>query len=75
MYGGAPLRLNKYMSRNRFEGILGSIQFTDQNNFEYYDRSFHMHQMEEAWKLNMAEEFNISQINVLYKSLMAWFNK
>ena len=31
--------------------------------------------MEEAWNLNMDEEFNISWINVLYESIMEWFNK
>ena len=46
MSGGAPFRINKYMSRNRFEGILGSLRYTDQKNIEYYDRFFHMRQLE-----------------------------
>ena len=34
-----------------------------------------MRQMEEAWNLNMAEEFNQLCINVLDKIMMEWFNK
>ena len=33
-----------------------------------------MRQMEEAWKPNMAEEFNPSWINVLGESILEWFN-
>ena len=29
MSGGATFRLSKYMSRTRFEGILGSLNYTD----------------------------------------------
>ena len=55
MYGGAPFRLNKYMSRTMFEVILGYLHYTDKKNVEYYDGFFHMRQMEESWNLNMAE--------------------
>ena len=55
MSGGAPFRLNKYMPRNWFEGILGYIGYTYQKYVEYYDGFFYMRQMEEAWNLNMAE--------------------
>ena len=62
---GAYFRLDKYMSRKRFEGILRSLRYTYQKDVEYYDGFLYMHKMEEAWKLNMAEEFNTSWINVL----------
>ena len=55
---GMPFRLNKYMSRTRFEGILGFLCYTYQKYVEYYDGFFHMRKMEEAWNINMAEEFN-----------------
>ena len=32
-----------------------------------------MHQLEEAWNLNMAEEFNPSYIHVMDKIMMEWF--
>ena len=34
-----------------------------------------MHKIEEAWNLNMVENFNSSWINVLDKSMMEWFDK
>ena len=34
-----------------------------------------MHQMEEAWSMNISEEFNSSCITVLDKIIMGWFNK
>ena len=75
MSRGATFRLNKYMSRARFEVILVSISYRVQNDVGYYYGFFHMHKTEEAWNLNMAEEFNPSWINVLDESMMEWFNK
>ena len=75
MFGGAPFRLNKYMSRTRFEGILGSLRYGVQKDVEYYDGFFCMRKTEEAWILNMAEDFNPSWINVLDESMMEWFDK
>ena len=72
---GEPFRLNKYMSRTRFEGILGYLNYTDQNDVECYDGLFHMSKMEEAWNLNTDEEFNSSWINALGKIMMEWFKK
>ena len=67
MSGGAPFILDKYISRNRFEGILGSLHYIDQNYVEYYDGFFHMNKMEEECNLNMSEKFDPSWINVLKK--------
>ena len=53
-----PFRLNKYMSSNRFEEILGSLRYRVQNDVGYCNGFFHMRKVEEAWNLNMAEEFN-----------------
>ena len=44
--GGAPFKINKYMLRTRFEGILGSLGCIYQKDVEYYDGLFHMHK----WK-------------------------
>ena len=46
MSRGAPLRINDFMSRNRFEGILGYICYTDQKDVEYHDGFFQMRKME-----------------------------
>ena len=42
MSGGAPFIINKYMSMTRFEGILGSLRYIDQEYIECYDGFFHM---------------------------------
>ena len=55
---GASFRLNKYMSKTRFEGIHGSLHYIYQKGVGYYDGFFRMRKMEEAWNLNMDEEFN-----------------
>ena len=63
------------MSRKSLEGILSSLRYTDIKDVEYNNGLFHMRQMEEAWNMNMAEEFNPSLINVLDESMMEWFKK
>ena len=75
MSGGAPFRLNNYISRTRFEEIFGSLRYIVQNDVRYYYGFSHMRKMEESWNLNMSEEFNPSCINVLYEGMMEWFNK
>ena len=75
MSEGAPFRLNKYISRTRFGGILLSICYTNKNYVEYYDGFFHMRHMEEAWNFNMTEGFNPSWINGLTESMMEQFTK
>ena len=63
------------MSRTSFEGIPLSLHYKDKNGVEYYNGFFFTRQMEEAWNLNMAGEFNPLWINVLGESIMDWFNK
>ena len=71
---GAPFRLGRYMSRGRFDQILSSLRYTNQE-VAYYDGFLHMRQMQEAWNKNMEDEFCPSWINVLDESMMEWFNK
>ena len=75
MSGGAPFRLNKYVSRTRFEVILGYICNIYQNDVEFYDGFFRMCKMEEAWNFKMSEEFNPSSIDLFGEIMMDWFNK
>ena len=48
MFEGAPGRINKYMSLNRFVDILCNLSYTDKNFPAYSYKLFHMHQMEDA---------------------------
>ena len=68
----ASFRINKYMSRTRFESII-FLCYTDQKYVGYCDGFFHVRRIEEAWNINMAEEFNTSRINVLDEIIMDWF--
>ena len=52
---GTTFRLNKYMSRMRFEGVISSLNYTDRKGVEYNDGFFNMRQMEEACNINMSE--------------------
>ena len=45
MFEGAPGRLTKYISLNRFEDILRNLPYTDKNSPEYNDKFVHMRQM------------------------------
>ena len=71
---GAPFRINRIMSRNRFDSILSALRLTNiEVTYEY--GFFQMRQLEEAWNQNMAQQFLPSWINVLDESMMEWFNK
>ena len=58
MSGGAPFRINKYMSSTRFEEIIGYLCYILQKDVGYCDGLLHIRKIEEAWNLNMYEEFN-----------------
>ena len=59
MFEGAPGRLTKYMSLNRFEDILHNLSYTDKNIPAYNEKFFHMCPMEYAWNENMTKVFNL----------------
>ena len=60
MFEGAPGRLTKYMSLNRFEEIIHNLSYTDRNVPAYNEKFFHMRQMEDAWNENMTKFFEPS---------------
>ena len=74
MAEGAPFRINRIMSCNRFDYIFSALRFTNRE-FPYKDGFFQMRQFEEAWNHNMAQQFLPSWINVLDESMIEWFNK
>ena len=53
---GDPFRLNRIMSRNRFDYILNAISFTNRE-VPYEDIFFQMRQLEEAWNQNMDQQY------------------
>ena len=53
-----------------FGVIIASLSYIDREDVECNDGFFQIRQMEEAWKINIANEFNPSLINVLENSMM-----
>ena len=53
---GATFRLNRIMSRNRFDSILGDLRFNNRV-VPHEDVFFQMRQLEEAWNQNMDQKF------------------
>jgi Transposase IS4 len=72
---GAPICLNEYMSRNRFQDILTSLQFTDGEPPNYVDKFFRIRDLVNAWNGNMTSNFTPGWINCLDESMMVWSNQ
>ena len=75
MFEGAPVRLTKYMSLNRFEDILRNLSYTDDNVPAYNEKFFHMRHMEDAWNANMINIFEPSWVSVLGEIIREWVIK
>ena len=74
-FHGAPWRLGDLMSRKRFDAILRSIFYTDQEKPAYRDKFWEVRQMIVAWNDNMAEQFTPSWVSCLDESMSPWTNK
>lgn len=74
LFKGAPFRLNEIMSRNRFDKILKSLEYTTHAPPPYLDRFHQVRQLMEAWNANMAEAFVPSWISCLDESISPWHN-
>jgi Transposase IS4 len=69
---GAPFRLNKIISGNRFNSILAAIEYTDDNPPPYNDRFHHIRSLVDAWNKNMQEHFVCSWVACLDESMSVW---
>ena len=74
-FEGAPVRLTKYMSLNRFEDILRNLPYTDKNVPAYNDKLFHICHMEDVWNANMTNVFEPSWVSVIDESMQEWISK
>jgi hypothetical protein len=74
-FDGAPVRLNQWMSRNRFQQILNALFFTDRDVPAYVDKFFYIRQLIESWNQNMNDKFLPSWISCLDESMSAWLNR
>ena len=74
-FDGAPVRLNDYMSRKRFEDILNALRFTNQEPPAYRDRFWEVRQLIAKWNANMDANFEPGWISCLDESMSKWVNE
>jgi hypothetical protein len=72
---GVPFRLNKYMSRTRFEDILQCLCFTKKDPPPFRDPFWQIRDLISAWNENMESNFRPSWISCLDESMSKWVNK
>ena len=75
MFAGAPFRLNKIMTGNRFNVILSAIEYTNDNPPAYKDRFHPIRKLVDAWNNNMKQAFSSSWITCLDESMSVWNNQ
>ena len=74
-FDGAPFQLNEYMSRKRFEEILGAITYTTNNPPAMLDRFWEVRGLIDPWNSNMEENFIPSWMNTIDESMSKWVNE
>ena len=74
-FEGAPFRLNKYMSRSRFESILNALTYTNIPPPLYKDKFFQIRQLLTSWNQNMTSTFIPSWVSCLDESMSTWTSR
>lgn len=74
-FDGAPYRLHKYMSYNRFMDILSCLGYTMSSPPNFVDKFWEIRDLVKAWNANMKEVFVPSWVSCLDESMSIWFNK
>jgi Transposase IS4 len=73
VFTGAPFRVRAFMSRNRFEDILYSLEYTLRDPpTTYNDRFFYVRDLIDAWNKNMHDCFLPGWVSCLDESMMEW---
>ncbi len=70
-----PYRLNKYMSKRRFNLINPELRFTNIMPLRYHDPFWQIRQMVKEWNSNMAAFFVCSWAICLDESMSIWYNR
>jgi hypothetical protein len=74
-FDGAPVRLNDWMSKHRFDSIVSALDYMDAPRPRYVDQFFGIRQLLDAWNDNMDNKFAPSWINCLDESMSAWTSR
>lgn len=72
---GAPFRLGRFMSKNRFEEILIALTYTQDAMPTYRDGFFWQRKMKEECNENMTRVFEPSWVSVLDESMQEWIDR
>lgn len=75
MFRGAPFRFFDFMSRNRFDIILQSLAYTNENPPTIQDRFWEIRKLISAWNKNMSDTFSASWISCLDESMSKWMQR
>jgi hypothetical protein len=65
MYDGAPVRFHGIMTRRRFDTILSSLRYTNEEKPTYKDKFCRVRQVITAWNDNMSKIFRPSWVSCL----------
>ena len=71
-WSGAPFRLNKYMSFNRFEQITTALRYTDTPAPAYVDKFSEVRDMIHSWNEHIKNIFIPSWMSCLDESMSSW---
>ena len=75
LFDGAPFRLSKFMSGNRFNDITVNLCYTDREAPSYVDKFWEIRQMVDDWNENMRNCFVPGWITCLDESMSSWLNR
>jgi Transposase IS4 len=71
-FDGAPVRFHEWMSKRRFDMILGCLDYTDKPRPAYNDKFHGVRQLIDAWNSNMTATFLPSWVSCLDESMSPW---
>ena len=72
---GAPYRLNCWMSKRRFDNILGALTYTKDEPPPYKDNFWEVRELIAAFNGHWTAVFKCSWVACLDESMSIWFNK
>ena len=74
-FTAAPFRVVTFMSKRRFERILGAIRYNMSKPPSYKDQFWPVREMIVAWNSNMEKSFGPGWVSCLDESMSPWTNK
>lgn len=70
-----PFKYNHIMSKHHFDEIMQELKYTQFDPPEYCNGFWEIRELQDAWNLNMQEEFSPDWLLCLDESMSKWINK